>query len=232
MVIDEASNATLNQLLNKLGVSRQQEQTDSAENKDRLGQADFLKLMTTQLQSQDPFAPMENGDFIAQMAQFSTVTGITEMGQSLKDLSAQLGEFRVAMASSLLGQQVLVPGNIARASIDGNVSGVIDLPAAAQKVIIQFSDEQGKILKNLDLGAQNAGLVGFAWDELPAEIRDADLPVFVDAYADIGKGLEEISSSVFARVLAAGLDQSRGEVNLDVRDYGTISTSDVLKFRN
>ena len=40
--------------------------------KDTLGQSDFLKLMTTQLQNQDPFAPMENAEFIAQMAQFST----------------------------------------------------------------------------------------------------------------------------------------------------------------
>ena len=55
--------------------------------KNSIGQEDFLKLKTTQLQNQDPFAPMENGEFIAQMAQFSTVTGITEMGQTLKGLS-------------------------------------------------------------------------------------------------------------------------------------------------
>ena len=47
---------------------------------------DFLKLMTTQLQNQDPFAPMDNGDFIAQMAQFSTVTGITEINNNLTNL--------------------------------------------------------------------------------------------------------------------------------------------------
>ena len=67
--------------------------------------------MTTQLQNQDPFSPMENGDFIAQMAQFSTVTGIAEMGESLKSLSNQLGEFRIATATNLLGHSVLVPGN-------------------------------------------------------------------------------------------------------------------------
>ena len=55
--------------------------------KDQLGQSDFLKLMTTQLQNQDPFAPMDNGDFIAQMAQFSTVTGIQEMNGSLGKIS-------------------------------------------------------------------------------------------------------------------------------------------------
>ena len=107
--IDPNSTATLNKILEKIGVKSNDD--DSSKKKDTLGQSDFLKLMTTQLQNQDPFAPMENGDFIAQMAQFSTVTGIAEMGENLKSLSNQLGEFRIATATNLLGHSVLVPGN-------------------------------------------------------------------------------------------------------------------------
>ena len=107
--IDATNNSSLTAILDKLGVSSYDENKPKA--KDSLGQEDFLKLMTTQLQNQDPFAPMENGEFIAQMAQFSTVTGITEMGQTLKSLASQLNEFRVATASDLLGHSVLVPGN-------------------------------------------------------------------------------------------------------------------------
>ncbi|MEL0151323.1 MAG: flagellar hook capping FlgD N-terminal domain-containing protein [Rhodobiaceae bacterium] len=105
------NNQSLNAILDKIGVNRQDEKPAS---KDTLGQADFLKLMTTQLQNQDPFAPMENAEFIAQMAQFSTVTGITEMGQSLNDISGQIAEFRLATATNMLGSSVLVPGNTAR----------------------------------------------------------------------------------------------------------------------
>ena len=104
------SNQSLNAILDKLGVNKQEEAT--TKRRDQLGQADFLKLMTTQLQNQDPFAPMDNADFIAQMAQFSTVTGITDMGQTLKGMSDQLQEFRIATASNLLGHSVLVPGNL------------------------------------------------------------------------------------------------------------------------
>ena len=93
------SNQSLNAILDKLGVNKQEEAT--SKRRDQLGQADFLKLMTTQLQNQDPFAPMDNADFIAQMAQFSTVTGITDMGQTLKGMSDQLQEFRIATASNL-----------------------------------------------------------------------------------------------------------------------------------
>ena len=79
--IDPNSTAALNKILEKIGV-KSNDDTSSLKKKDTLGQSDFLKLMTTQLQNQDPFSPMENGDFIAQMAQFSTVTGIAEMGES------------------------------------------------------------------------------------------------------------------------------------------------------
>ena len=67
-----------------------------------MGQSDFLRLMTTQLQNQDPFAPMDNGDFIAQMAQFSTVTGIEEVNASLGKLVEEFDQARIATASNLL----------------------------------------------------------------------------------------------------------------------------------
>ena len=81
--ISKSSEQSLNNILNKLGV-KTQEEAKRPGNKNSLGQEDFLKLMTTQLQNQDPFAPMDNGDFIAQMAQFSTVTGITEINNNFE----------------------------------------------------------------------------------------------------------------------------------------------------
>ena len=75
--INKTSQQSLQRILDKIELNPLMKKEEV--NKSTLGQEDFLKLMTTQLQNQDPFAPMENGDFIAQMAQFSTVTGITEM---------------------------------------------------------------------------------------------------------------------------------------------------------
>ncbi len=105
------NNQSLNAIMQKIGINPAEEKKRA--NGDQLGQEDFLKLMTTQLQNQDPFAPMENAEFIAQMAQFSTVTGITDMGQTLKNMSGQLSEFRIATATNMLGNSVLVPGNTA-----------------------------------------------------------------------------------------------------------------------
>ena len=223
------SNQSLNAILDKLGVNKQEEAT--TKRRDQLGQADFLKLMTTQLQNQDPFAPMDNADFIAQMAQFSTVTGITDMGETLKGMSDQLQEFRIATASNLLGHSVLVPGNIARPDENGEIHGVVDLPSSASMSNIRFTNEQGEILHQVDMGAQPRGLVGFSWLDIPSEILESGDAIRVEAYADTGNGLEAVSPSVFADVLAATTGNGRDGVQLDVRDYGTISAAEVIKFR-
>lgn len=223
------SNQSLNAILDKLGVNKQDETT--TKRRDQLGQADFLKLMTTQLQNQDPFAPMDNADFIAQMAQFSTVTGITDMGETLKGMSDQLQEFRIATASNLLGHSVLVPGNMARPDENGEIHGVVDLPSSASTSNIRFTNAQGEILHQVDMGAQPRGLVGFSWLDIPSEILVSGDAIRVEAYADTGNGLEAVSPSVFADVLAATTGNGRDGVQLDVRDYGTISAAEVIKFR-
>lgn len=227
--IDPTSQSQLDSILNKLGVNDQA--AADKKSKDTLGQSDFLKLMTTQLQNQDPFAPMENAEFIAQMAQFSTVTGISEMGETLKSMASQLGEFRVATATNLLGSQVMVPGNYARPDDSGEIHGVIDLPSASHNTRLNFSNAAGDVLHSIDLGAQPSGLVGFVWEDVPATVINSDAPVRIDAYGDFGQGVEGITPSIFAEVLAASTGDQQTGVMLDVRDYGEVRAADVAKFR-
>ncbi|XVO20931.1 MAG: flagellar hook capping protein [Sphingorhabdus sp.] len=69
---------------------------DMAEKK--LGQTDFLRLMTTQLKEQDPFNPVDNQAMVAQMAQFSSVAGISEMNASMKSMTEQMGRQTALLA--------------------------------------------------------------------------------------------------------------------------------------
>ena len=228
--IDATNNSSLTAILDKLGVSSYDENKPKA--KDSLGQEDFLKLMTTQLQNQDPFAPMENGEFIAQMAQFSTVTGITEMGQTLKSLASQLNEFRVATASDLLGHSVLVPGNLARPNKDGEIHGVIDLPAASAANGVVVTDMSGEVVHTIDLGSQPSGLIGFSWTDMDKKYLEGNPSFKIEAYTTGADGTKGANTSVFAEVLAASVDKEKTGVKLEVKDYGEVNASDVLKFRN
>lgn len=65
-------------------------------NRQALGQADFIRLMTTQMQMQDPLEPVDNKEMIAQMAQFSSLAGIDQINQTLTAISAQLARLDTA----------------------------------------------------------------------------------------------------------------------------------------
>ena len=224
------NNQALNNILEKIGAKTPE--ADVTKRKSSLGQEDFLRLMTTQLQNQDPFAPMENGEFIAQMAQFSTVTGITEMGQSLNGISDKLNEFRIATASDLLGNSVLVPGNIARPNKNNEIHGIIDLPSASSETSVSFFDETGEHLHSIDLGAQPGGLVGFEWLDIPEDIKAKKVPLRVEAFINTGKGSQGLTPSVFSEVMAATVGKNNQGVTIDVKDYGEMAAADVIKFRN
>ena len=225
--IDSAQSA----LYEKLGINQNSDIKKGAS--DTLGQNDFLKLMTTQLQNQDPFAPMDNGDFIAQMAQFSTVTGISEVNESLEKLVNKSDQGRIATAANLLGHSVLVPGNISRPDEKGELHGVLDLPQASSMAKIVISDaDTGEELNVMDLGAQAAGLVGFSWKDSPEEIQNSNSRIKIDATIDFGEGQKQLNPSVFARVLSASVGSGNSEnVLIDVEDFGEMDVSTAINFR-
>lgn len=219
-------------LFDALGISTQANVAERA-TKSELGQQDFLKLMTAQLQNQDPFSPMENGDFIAQMAQFSTVSGIEQMNRGLTGLADQMRQMRIATASNLLGHSVLVPGNLARADAEGQIHGVIDLPQASSSTRVSFSDvETGELYHTQMLGAQRAGLVGFSWLDLPPAVIEGRRQVKIEATVNMGDGEESLGPSVYAKVLAAAAGSDTADrVMLDVQDYGELAVTDTTRFR-
>lgn len=196
---------------------------------DKLGQKDFLTLMSAQLQNQDPFAPMENGEFLAQMAQFSTVSGLETVNETLAGISEQIGGNRIATASSLMGQHVLVPGTMARPDADGTIHGVADLPEAAGDVTVLYSHaETGEELHRQDLGPQPAGQMGFDWNTLPDTLAQSRDAVRVTVMTD---GTEPASPSVYARVVGVQLPQDGENLTLDVEDYGLRSSLEITSIR-
>ena len=83
-------------------------------------------LMIEQFRNQDPFQPMENGEFIAQMAQFSQVAGIAEMNDSMKDLAGSIGASQALQASTMVGRSVLADGNVATLGSDTPLKGGVE----------------------------------------------------------------------------------------------------------
>lgn len=229
--IDTSAQQTLDSLLRKLGVQKLEDrQTEQGERKQRLGQEDFLRLMTTQLSNQDPFAPMENGEFIAQMAQFSTVTGLTELNTTVKDVAGKLSENRIATAASFIGKTVLVPGGTAFPNETGGINGAIDLPNDASSLTVAIRDPAGALVKTLNLGPNAKGLVGFEWDGRDENGNKVEADHYrVEAFANRAGKQEQISTHVYGRVDNASVPDATGNITLGVRGYGDIDINKVRK---
>lgn len=95
-----------------------------------LTQDDFLKLLTTQMSSQDPMNPMKDADFIAQMAQFSALEQAKALGEDVSQLNAQQ---QFAQAASLLGRTVQVQ---AGGAVVSGVVTAMQMNAGAPQVVV------------------------------------------------------------------------------------------------
>ena len=129
-----------------------------------MDQNDFLRLMTTQLTTQDPFNPVDNTQMVAQMAQFSQVAGIAEINSSLKTLVSTLGGGRLTDAASWIGRSVLAESNVAVPSKDGVYAGETALTEAADEVSVAWVNADGAILHEEQLGPREAGTIPLSWN--------------------------------------------------------------------
>lgn len=129
-----------------------------------LGQDEFLELMMAQLKHQDPMEPMENGDFLGQMAQFSTVTGIEDMQKSLDTMTSTFASQQTLESTQLVGHEVLVENNLMSLDSEGDTGGSFELEASSGDVKMDISDGSGKVIRQISLGEFSSGRHDFTWD--------------------------------------------------------------------
>lgn len=151
--------------LSALGLRSSQELNQEAKSKkDELGMDTFLKLMTTQLQNQDPMKPMENGDFLSQLAQFSSVKGLQQLNDSFSTLAASMSSSQALQAGGLVGKNVLVPSNYAPLTLDQGLNAELNLESSATDIKVRVYDMNNTLVKTMNLGTQPKGQMGFTWD--------------------------------------------------------------------
>ena len=151
-----------------------QAQPANATGDNTLDQDSFLRLMTTQLKFQDPFDPLDNQAMVAQLAQFSSVAGISQMSQSLTEIASMLGDNRLSDAKEWIGHSILVPGNFAVANKDGQYSGEFELNQPTENLSIDLLNEAGEIVMFAELGSQEKGPVQFNFDSKTAQGEPLD----------------------------------------------------------
>lgn len=216
--------------LTSLGINRTTTSTAAAAaagTSSGLGTSDFLKLLTAQLQNQDPFSPTDNSQMVAQLAQITSTSGIADMGTTLKAIQAKLAGVSTADALSYVGKTILTQGATAYGRTTGGLAGAVELGGAATDVSVSISDANGQVLNTLQLGAQKAGTVSYDWDGKTAAGTDAGTGPFTlkVAAANAGAGVAA-TGLVWAPVGAVSIPAS-GDPTLTVPGLGTVAVSAV-----
>jgi len=203
--------------------------TDTKKKTESLGQADFLRLMTEQLQHQDPLNPMENSEFLGQLAQFSTVQGIQGLQTSMDSFNGSLATDQMLRGAALVGRSVLVPSAKMSLGSEGNVNGVVAAPDAGT-VTFDITDVNGQSVRKITVQAEKAGEVAFEWDGKDASGNRLAAGTYgISASIGTGETKKDLSTYVESRVdsVTVGSDG----VFLDLAGLGTAPLDYVLRIR-
>lgn len=183
----------------------------------------FLKLMVTELRNQSPTKPLDNKDMLAQLAQFSAVSGIRNLQKTMVNLADSLMSNQALQAASLVGRHVLVAGDKVHLGEAGKFAGAVELAAPAKHVVVGVYDGSGHLVKQIKLGHKPAGMADFSWDgkneagkKMPAGIYSvrAEEPA-------TGNGKpQHLDTLVRDRVASVTMGQRGGEITLGLADGG------------
>ena len=137
--------------------------SDTTANKE-LGKNEFLNLLVAQLNNQNPLEPQSNGEFIAQLAQFSQVEGIEKLNTSMGSLLSGYQSSQALQASSLVGRKVIIPTDKAVVDTSESFKASMVLPTSSSNVYVNVYDNAGTVVSRINMGEQAAGNVSFIWD--------------------------------------------------------------------
>lgn len=193
-----------------------------------LGQDVFLELMITQMQNQNPLDPQDNSEFVAQLAQFSSVEGLDKLNTTTENMAATFQSSQALQASSMVGRKVKVETESAKLEADGLVAGTVELPFSTNSLEMNIYNSAGELAARDFLGAKAAGDISFSWNGQNELAEDLPLGTYrfeVLATASDGSKMP-VTTHMSANVDSVTVGKN-GTLTLNVAGVGPVSMSSV-----
>ena len=232
------NDTSTNNILSNLSIGNK---TKEEPKSNELGQSEFLELMITQMNNQNPLDPQDNTEFIAQLAQFSSVEGLERLNSNFEDFSGSFMSNQALQASSLVGSSVTVPSETSTLMPEGIVNGSVDLDSSAPDLNLNIFNDNNQQVANIPLGAQPAGKVAFRWDGQNMEVNgelvdwtagDEPLPpgnYRFEAFATQDGENQQLDTALSANVNSVTLNDN-GELSLNLANIGPVNIDQVEQF--
>lgn len=202
---------------------------DKAAKNDVLGKDAFLKLLVTQLQNQDPLNPLDDKEFIAQLAQFSSLEQMTNISSGINALTEKTGEQDMLNAVNYIGKEVTAEGSEMTKGENYVTPVYFTLSGAASQVYANVYDANNNLVRTEKFTSMQAGEFAFTWDGKDyngTAVGNGQYNVYFAAESPTGAAVlvdTEVSGTVTA------LEQGDGETFFRLSDGRKISFSDIKK---
>ena len=189
----------------------------------------FLKMLTVQLQNQDPMNPMDNAAMTSQLAALNQVDGINKLNTSVTSLVAQMQSANFMNLSSSVGKTALAEGS--QVFFSGHAVGMaakLDAPAASLKAVIRDSNSQ--IVNQFDFGPTPAGMNDFIWDggnDAGKQVASGMYTLELTATDAQGKATSPAS---YVGAMVASIGQEGSDMKVGLSDGRNILSTDIVKW--
>ncbi len=212
-------------LLSDISVREKYGKTDTE--KQELGQDVFLELMVTQMRNQNPLDPQDNSEFVAQLAQFSSVEGLDKLNNTMEGFVGSFQSNQALQASAMVGRFVKVDTDTSYLGDDGLVAGTIELPQSTDSLSVVVYDSAGSRVAEEQMGAQAAGSVPFAWDGSNSQGEKSPPGYYrFEVLAKIDGSQVQVNTALSANVDSVTVG-ANGTISLNVAGVGPVSMSQV-----
>ncbi|MHC1480565.1 flagellar hook assembly protein FlgD [Frateuria aurantia] len=190
-----------------------------------LSQSDFLELLTTQLEYQDPSNPVDNTEFVSEMAQFSQLEATDSINTTVSGLATSLDTSQALSSAGLVGQYVMVPGTSITYTSGSDAVGAVDMTSAGT-VDVTVSDSSGNTITTIPVTATSSGLTEFEWDGTDSSGNAVTAGTYTISATS---GTTSLTTYTAGEVVGVTPPGSSGSTTLDVEGVGEVALSDVAK---
>jgi flagellar basal-body rod modification protein FlgD len=187
----------------------------------QINETQFLQLISTQLQNQDPLQPTDPSQFLGQLEGLSEVS-------SLQNMQAAMASNQVTSGASLLNQYVLAPGTTAALASGGAIAGAVNAPTGATSLTVSISDSKGAPVTSFQVTPASSGMTSFSWNGTTSTGTTAAAGNYTVAVnATVNGASQTVPPMVVSQVQSVTIDSSTQQLDLNTTS-GTVPLSSVV----
>jgi flagellar basal-body rod modification protein FlgD len=187
----------------------------------QINETDFLQLISTQLQNQDPLQPTDPSQFLGQLEGLSEVS-------SLQSMQSTMSSSQLSGSANLIGQSILAPGTTAALATGGSIAGAVNAPNGATGLTVSIANSSGVPVTSFQVTPAGSGMTGFSWNGTTSAGTTAPAGQYtVSVNANVNGASQPVAPMVVSQVQSLTIDPTTQQLDLNTTS-GTVPLSSVV----